>query len=320
VANMNTHQARSYWFVATAAMWMAAVSALNPPLLGKDLNAGQGGSAQADSVTARVDALFAPWNRLESPGCGLAVSQKGTLVVERGYGMANLEHGIAITPASVFDVASISKQFTAMAILVLAQRGQLSLDDDVRTHLPELPDYGSRVTLRHLLTHTSGLRNGFRLIQLAGWRESDVPKNQDLLRIVARQTTLNFSPGAEYLYNNSGYVLLATIVERVSGQSLRMFADANIFKPLGMVHTHVQDDPRAIVANRVAGYYTDDGNGLTAIDPRKLRPSRDELPGVTGSTGVYTTMSDLLRWEQNLAEVRLGDPALVALMQSPSVP
>jgi len=198
-------------------------------VLGQTSNAVNGNPSPAEPATARVDRLFAPWNRSDSPGCSLGVSQNGSLVYERGYGMANLELGIAITPASVFNVGSISKTFAAMSILLLAQRGQLSLDDDVRKHITELSDYGRPLTLRHLLTHTSGLRSGFVLRELAEPRDDSVDGNDAFVRIMACQRALNFMPGTEYEYSNSGYILLAIVVKRVSGQTLRAFADSNIF-------------------------------------------------------------------------------------------
>lgn len=293
---------------------------------------GQGQTATVDpslaeSVTARVDKLFAQWDRSDSPGCSLGVSRNGAVVYERGYGMANLEQRRAITPASIFPIASISKQFTAMAILMLAQRGQLSLDDDVRKYITELPDYGSRITLRHLLTHTSGLRQGFQLLRLAGWRDGDVQTNDDIVKILARQKALTFTPGTEYQYNNAGYTLLAVIVERVSSQSLQAFSDANIFKPLGMTHTHIHDDPSMIVPNHPSGYYVrslGDGRGfpgdrMSEADLQDLHVATETGSHTVGSGGVYATMRDLLLWEQNFADVRVGDPALVAAMQTPNV-
>jgi CubicO group peptidase (beta-lactamase class C family) len=273
----------------------------------------------AESITARVDSLFAPWNRSDSPGCSLAISQNGAQVYERGYGMANLELGIAITPASVFNVGSISKTFTAMSILLLAQRGQLSLDDEVRKYITELPDYGSRLTLRHLLTHTSGLRSGFRLRELAEPRNDAVDGNDAFVAILARQRALNFTPGTEYEYSNSGYVLLAIVVKRVSGQSLREFADSNIFKPLGMTHTHFHDDSYMIVPNRAQGYYRGAGAFNVAFDYWNMNFGIGGNRGMVGGANLYTTARDLLIWEQNFVDVHLGEPALLAAMQTPAV-
>ena len=294
-------------FVVTA---VAIVSILAPAVFGKEQETTKANPATAESVTARVDQLFAEWNRSDSPGCSLGVSQNGVRVYERGYGMANLELGVTITPASVFPAASISKQFTAMSILLLAQRGQLSLDDDVQKYIPEWADHGSRITIRHLLTHTSGLRDAFMLQGLAPPHEDGTEPNDAILKILARARGLNFAPGAEFQYNNGGYNLLGNIVKRVSGQSLRAFADANIFKPLGMTHTHFHDDPSMIVPNRVSGYHRD-GSGLHLAS---------ENGGIVGNAGLQTTVGDLLLWEQNFAEVRVGDRALVTAMQTPAIP
>jgi CubicO group peptidase (beta-lactamase class C family) len=261
-------------------------------------------------VAARVDQLFAEWNRPDSPGCSLGVSKNGAPVYERGYGMANLELRVPITPASVFPAASISKQFTAMSILLLAERGQLSLDDEVRKHIPEWPDHSSRITIRHLLTHTSGLRDAFMLEGLAPPREDGSDPNETILKTLARARGLNFPPGTEFQYNNGGYNLLGSIVKRVGRQSLRTFADANIFKPLGMTHTHFHDDPSMIVPNRVSGYHRD-VSGLHVTS---------ENGGIVGNAGLQTTAGDLLRWEQNFADVRIGAPALIAAMQTPAIP
>jgi CubicO group peptidase (beta-lactamase class C family) len=286
----------------TSIEWVAVV--------GKEQETTKANPAFAGSVTARVDKLFAEWNRSDSPGCSLGVSQNGVRVYERGYGMANLELGVPIAPASVFPAASISKQFTAMSILLLAQRGQLSLDDQVQKYFPDWADHGSPITIRHLLTHTSGLRDAFMLQGLAPPREDGGDPNNAILKILARARGLNFAPGAEFQYNNGAYNLLGSIVKRVSGQSLRAFADANIFKPLGMTHTHFHDDPRMIVPNRVSGYHQDE-SGLHFAS---------ENGGIVGNAGLQTTVGDLLLWEQNFAEVRVGDRALVTAMQTPAIP
>lgn len=293
--------------VITAA---ATVSFIAPTVFGNEQQTARANPSPAESITAKVDKLFAEWNRSGSPGCSLGVSQKGVLVYERGYGTANLELGVGITPASVFQAASISKPFTAMSILLLAQRGQLSLDDEVRKHIPEWADQKSRLTIRHLLNHTGGLRDVFLLLELAAPR-SDGDLNERLVDILARQRGLNFTPGSEYEYNNGGYTLLAGIVKRVSGQSLRAFADANIFKPLGMTHTHFHDDVTMIVPNRAWGYHRG-AEGLQLV-------ATNEHSALVGNSGLFTTARDLLLWEHNFTDVRVGDPALIAAMQTPAV-
>lgn len=278
-------------------------------------------AGRPDSLAVRVDSIFAPYDKSHSPGCILGVSRNGALVYERGYGMANLEYGLAITPASIFHVASIAKQFTAASILLLAQRGQLSLDDDVRKYITELPDYGSRLTLRHLLTHTSGLRDAFQLGDLAEPRDVDGDARFPFVKRLALQRALNAVPGTEFAYLNAGYALLAVIVERVSGQSLHAFADSNIFKPLGMTHTHFHDNSTMIVPNRASGYYVDDAGGVhVAIDEWTVTYN-SKNPGSrgVGNSNLFTTARDLLIWEQNFADVRVGDPALIAAMQAPTV-
>src|SRR5437868_13381526 len=191
--------------------------------------------APPDTTTRVVDKVFDAWRTTDSPGCALGVSRNGHVVYERGYGMANLETGTPITPTSIFHVAAVSKQFTAMAIMLLAHDGKLSIDDDIRKYLPEIRDYGTPITIRHLLTHTSGLRDQWELIALARGRfEEDRITEADVMDIVPRQKALNFAPGAEYVYSNTGFTLLGVIVKRVSGLSLREFADSRIFRPLGM--------------------------------------------------------------------------------------
>jgi CubicO group peptidase (beta-lactamase class C family) len=262
--------------------------------------------SRTESASTRVDRLFAEWNNTGSPGCSLAISRNGTLIDEHAYGLANLELRVPITPASVFSAASISKQFTAMSILLLAERGRLSLDDEVQTHVREWADHDSRVTIRHLLTHTSGLREGFGLLGWAIPSDGRVNPNEAIAAMLARQRGVNFAPGTQYQYNNGGYNLLATIVQRVSGQSFRAFADTNIFKPLGMTSTYFRDDPAIIVPNRGSGY-TRDADGFHPAS---------EAVGPLGNSGLYTTARDLLLWERNFADARVGTPALLAAMQT----
>jgi CubicO group peptidase (beta-lactamase class C family) len=260
-------------------------------------------SLAPDSIPARIDRIFAAWDHVNSPGCALGVSRDGEMVYQRGYGMSNLEHAIAITPPSIFHVASISKQFTAFSILLLEQDGKLSVNDDVRKYIPELPSYGKTITIDHLLHHTSGLRDQWSLLGLADWRDDDLITEDDVLRVVTRQKELNFEPGAEYLYSNTGYTLLAVIVKRVSGKSLRDFADERIFKPLAMTSTHFHDDHTMIVPGRTQAY-----------EPRKGGGWRISIPvfDTYGATSLFTTVGDLLKWERNFADAKVGGPALIA--------
>jgi CubicO group peptidase (beta-lactamase class C family) len=272
--------------------------------------AGFAQSPLPDSARLAINRVFASWSTSDGPGCALGVSRNGAMVYQNGYGMANLESEAPITAGSIFHVASVSKQFTSMAILLLAEDGKLSLDDEVRKYLPELPDYGQRITLRHLLTHTSGLRDQWDLLSLARGRfEEDRITEADVLEIVARQKALNFVPGTEYLYSNTGYTLLGTIVRRVSGKSLRAFADERIFKPLGMQHTHFHDDYTMVVKGRAAGYNRTGGAWHVSL------PNYDTY----GATSLFSTVGDLLLWEANVAKPTVGNPNLFAGMEASAV-
>jgi CubicO group peptidase (beta-lactamase class C family) len=267
------------------------------------------GASRPGSPSNRVDRLFAEWNKPDSPGCSVAISRNGTLLYEHGYGMANVELGVPITPASVLSAASISKQFTAMSVLLLAERGQVSLDDEVTTFVPEWADREHHITIRHLLTHTSGLRDGFALL---GWTipsDGRIDSNEAIVAMLARQRGVNFTPGTQYQYNNGAYSLLGSIVKRVSGQSLRAFASANVFEPLGMTNSYFRDDVAMIIRNRASGY-TRDANGLHQAS---------EAIGPVGNAGLYTTARDLLLWERNFVDPRVGTPKLLTAMQAPTV-
>lgn len=262
--------------------------------------------AQSAALTpaqrARIDSIFAPFDGTARPGCALAVGQGSTTLYERGYGMSDLQHGIPIGPTSIFHVASVSKQFAAFAVALLAQDGKLSLDDEVQRHIPELPKYERKVTIRQLIHHTSGIRDQWELLGMAGWRyPDDLFTQQDVLDIVVRQRALNFLPGDEFLYSNAGYSLLAMIVERVSGQSLRAFSEARIFAPLGMTRTHVQDDHAFIVPGRTSAY-----------EPRPAGGWKISIPvfDTHGATSLFTTPGDLLLWLRNFETKRVGSPAL----------
>jgi CubicO group peptidase (beta-lactamase class C family) len=234
------------------ALLLVPVLALAQP----DADTGVAVSVDAGTdVVARVDALFAPWSSPDSPGCAVGVWKAGQLVLSRAYGMANLEHGVPNTPETVFEAGSVSKQFTVAAVLSLEQQGKLSLDDAVRKHVPELPDYGAPLTLRHLVHHTSGLRDWGTVVEAAGWpRGSRIHTHAHVLDVLARQRSLNFPPGTEFLYSNSGYNLLAIIVERVSGQGFSTFTREHLFEPLGMTHTQWRDDFARIVKGRATAY------------------------------------------------------------------
>jgi CubicO group peptidase (beta-lactamase class C family) len=260
---------------------------------------------KADERGKKVDELFARWDKSDSPGCAVAVVQDGKVVYEKGYGMANLEHGARITPATVFLIASVSKQFTAFLIFLLAGAGQLSLDDDVRKHVPEVPDFGKKITVRHLVHHTSGLREELSLFSLAGWRSSDVIMRRDFLELVGRQRELNFEPGREYLYCNTGYTLMGLIVERVSKKSLNAYAQEKIFEPLGMKSTQFRQDYRLIAARLATSYGPRTGGGFELV-PLAY--------GQAGASSVLTTVQDLARWDQNFYDPKVGGKEATALM------
>lgn len=255
-----------------------------------------------------VDAIFEKWAGTRSPGCAVAVSKDGATVVERAYGMADLEHGVANTPDTVFEAGSIAKQFTATAAVLLARQGKLSLDDPVRKYVPEVPDYGKPITLRQMLHHTSGLRDWGVVAAAGGWpRGSRIHTHDHVLDIVSRQQALNYEPGAEYLYTNTGYNLTAVTVGRVSGQSFAEYTRTAIFEPLGMTRTSWRDDFTRIVPGRAVAY----------------APGRDgyhqEMPfeNVHGNGGLLTTVSDLLRWNANLGQPRVGGQELAAQLEAP---
>jgi CubicO group peptidase (beta-lactamase class C family) len=247
---------------------------------------------------ADVDAVFATVDKPDTPGCALAVIQDGEVVYERGYGMADLDHDVRIGPATPFHVASVSKQFTAAAIVLLAEEGKLSLDDDVRRYIPELPAFGgATITLRHLVHHTSGLRDQWDLLGLAGWRYSlDLITDGDVLEVVARQKELNFRPGEAYLYCNTGYTLLGLVVKRVSGRSLREFTKTRIFEPLGMESTHFRDDHAEVIKGQAYGYEP-------AGDGFRLSVTNFDT---VGATSLFTTVEDLARWVRNFDRPQIG--------------
>jgi len=233
----------------------------------------------------------------------------GRILYERGYGMADLDHDVKITPATVFHVGSMSKQFTAAAILMLAQQGKISLDDPIRKYVPELPDFGVTITLRHLLHHTSGLRDQWELLGFDGWRVgNDLITDGDVLYVLSRERELNFSPGSEFMYCNSGYTLLAQVVDRVSGQSLREFTTLNLFQPLGMKHTHFRDNHGETVKQIAYGYEPKDNSFELSV------PNYDTV----GATSLLTTVDDLNRWDENFYTPQVGGERLIKQLQEPT--
>jgi CubicO group peptidase (beta-lactamase class C family) len=260
----------------------------------------------AHTPDPRIDRVFASWDRPSSPGCALAVVQRGSLVYARGYGAANLELGVPITPRTVFDIGSVSKQFTAMSIVLLAQDGRLSLDDEIHKFIPELPAYTAPVSVRSMLHHLSGLPSYTDLFDLAGVPEIDQTADDDALALVARLKTLNFPPGRQYLYSDTNYFLLALVVRRLSGETLREFARRRIFLPLGMNSTHFHDDHGMIVPHRATGYAPRSGGGFD-IDMSNF----EEL----GDGSVMTSVEDLARWERNFDTAVIGGKGAIAQLQ-----
>lgn len=254
-----------------------------------------------DSVRTRVDSVFSFVGR-DEPGCALGVVQDGRLAYARGYGLANLDWGIPIGPSTVFDIGSVSKQFTATAVALLDIDGVLSLDDDVRRWIPEMPDYGKTITLRHLLNHTSGVRDYLTLLSLAGFEFANVFDEAAGVELIARQRALNFDPGSEHLYSNSGYLLLAAVVRRASGRSLRDFLQARVFDPLGMAHTSVWDRNTEVVAGRATGYSRSE-HGWAIDHAWNFQ--------MGGDGQVLTSIEDLARWDANFYDPRVGGRGLL---------
>ena len=264
--------------------------------------------ALPDSVARRVDAVFAAVQRPGSPGCAVGVYRRGAVAYARGYGAANLELGVPNGPATSFYLASTAKQFTAAAVWLLAQQGRLGIDDPVRKHLPELPDYGAAITLRHLLHHTSGLRDYVDLQQLAGRAPEEASTQADVVALIVRQRGLNFAPGTAHQYSNTNYVLLAEVVRKVSGESLPAFARASLFGPLGMTSTRFVDDPRAVVPGRATAYAAREDGTFAHVFSHAVR---------LGSAGLWSTVEDLARWDANFHTGAVGGRALIDSLAAP---
>jgi CubicO group peptidase (beta-lactamase class C family) len=259
----------------------------------------------------QVDAVFVDLVKPGSPGCALAVAQGGKIIYEKGYGLANLEQEVPITPRTVFDIGSTSKQFTASSILLLEKEGKLSVNDDVRKYIPELPDYGKRITILNLLNHTSGIRDYLTLFELAGVYVDSVTTDEDALAIITRQKSLNFEPGSEYLYSNSGFFLLSVIVRRVSGKSLPEFAAANIFGPLGMTQTLYRDRHTQLVPNRALAYDANESGPGFSFNVSYFEQ--------TGDGAVHTSVEDILKWDENFYSAKVGGKAFLDELQEPGI-
>jgi CubicO group peptidase (beta-lactamase class C family) len=260
--------------------------------------------AQETSQEARgkVDQIFSEFINSGSPGASVAVFKNGEIIFKNGYGLANLEYDIPVTPSTIFHVASVSKQFTAFVIADLAEKGKISLDDDIRKLLPEVPDFGQTITIRHLIHHISGLRDQWELLSMAGWRLDDVITKEHIMKMVKHQKELNFEPGSRYLYCNTGYTLLAEIVSRVTGKSFPQYTNEAIFEPLGMFNTHFHDDHEKIVQNRAYSYYIDENY--------KFRKSVLSYANA-GATSLFTTVEDLSKWIRNFETCKVGGSSVI---------
>lgn len=272
-----------------------------------------GATARAQATaeqTRRVDSLFAVYTTTGSPGLAVAVVRDGRMVFSKGYGLANLEHQIPITSSTVFDVASVSKQFTGLAVAMLVQQGKISLTDDIRRYLPELHQFPTPITVDHLLHHTSGMRDWPGTLMLAGWRYDDVISFQQILTMAAHQQSLNFTPGAEYTYSNTGYNLLAAMVQRVTGQSFRTWTEANLFTPLGMTQSVFRDDHQLVVPQRALGY-------SRAANGRWLAVTNNLT--ALGSSSLFSSADDMARWLINFDSARVGGRGAMTLMRTRGV-
>jgi|SRR5208283_3758501 len=258
--------------------------------------------------TAKVDQLFAQWDRADSPGAAVVIVKDGTVVYQHGYGYANLEHRIPITPQTPFDVASVAKQFTGLSVAMLIQQGKLSPDDDIRKYLPDVPDFGKPITIGNLLHHTSGLRDWPETLSLSGLDMEGPITLDTILEMVRRQRELDFAPGEEHLYSNTGYNLLAAAVAKVTGQSFRAWTDANLFQPLGMKHTLVCDNPAEVVA--------DCANSYNPRDQGKFYRVNSQL-SAQGSSSLFITAEDMGRWLLNFETARVGGKAAIEMMHQP---
>ena len=255
----------------------------------------------------RIDSLFSRYTS-QTPGVAVAIVKDGKIVFEKGYGMADLENDVPITPQTVFHVASVSKQFTAFSIYLLENEGKISFEDDIRKYIPELPDYGTPIKIKHLLAHTSGLRDQWSILTLAGWRFDDVITTEQILKLVSNQKNLNFEPGGQYNYCNTGYTLLAEIVHRVTGLSFSDFTKKNIFEPLGMSSTQFYEDFQKIVKRRANSYEKTDN----VYYHKRLNYSN------VGATSLMTTVEDLSKWVLNFENPKVGNARLIQSFNEPS--
>jgi CubicO group peptidase (beta-lactamase class C family) len=300
MTSVATHNGRSFKLAFGLGLALAAAAAIAADKVKAPVQ---------ETRSSQIDAAFKEWDSPTSPGASVAVIDQGKIVFAKGYGIANLEYGVPIKPETIFHVASVSKQFTAMAIVLLESDGKLSLDDDVHKYLPELADYGAKITIRNLLQHTSGVRDQWQTLALAGWNIQDVITQDQILRMMFRQKELNFPPGSRHLYSNGGFTLLAEIVARVSGEKFPEFCKERIFVPLQMTHTHFHQDLTQIVRDRAYSYSKQgDGYSIAPLNYANV-----------GATSLFTTASDLVKWLDNFRTLQVGGAAALAEMQVPGV-
>lgn len=262
------------------------------------------------ALEPKIDQLFAEWDKSDSPGAALAVIRDGEIIYKRGYGIANLEYDIPIMTTTIFDIASISKQFAGFAIATLLYEGKLLLDDDIRIYLPDVPDFGNTIKIRHLIHHTSGLRDWSQALVIAGSEMDDVISFKHILKMVRHQKALNFEPGTAFSYSNTGYNLLAKVIETITGDSFREWTDTNIFKPLAMTNTHFHDEHEMLLKNRAYSYLSDGSDGF--------KNTVNNLTAL-GSSSLYSTVEDLAKWVLNFDNTCIGDQTVVEQMHQRGV-
>lgn len=256
---------------------------------------------------AQIDQFLSSKYNENTPGCAIGIVKDGKLIYSKGFGMANLDYNIPWGPESVINIMSISKQFTAASIGLLVLENKISLVDDIRKYVPELPDYGHKITIDHLIRHTSGIRDYEDIVILRG-ESAEYPSNREKsLQLILRQQELNFTPGDQWAYSNSGYLLLSYVVERVSGMPFAEFAKRRIFEPLEIHHSFFSDNPNKIVKNRVTSYHKneDDTYSRYLLNDNML-----------GAAGLFSTIEDLYKWDQNFYHHKVGGKPLNDLMLS----
>jgi CubicO group peptidase (beta-lactamase class C family) len=304
-SNMKTKALRVIQFLALLSI---TTTLTGSTLFAQTRAEGTATPAPAGDLARQADDFLAQWDKNDMPGCSVGAIKDGQFVYKRGFGMANLDYDVPNTTTTRFNVASVSKAFTAMAVALLAEQGKLSLDDDIRKYVPELQQYKDTVTIRHLLHHTSGIREYEALFMFSGRSTDNVLSQKALLEMLARQKNTSFKPGSKYQYSNSNFQLAGIIVARVSGKSLRQFADENIFKPLGMKNTMFWDDRFEVVKNRAQGYFFTQDKTIRA---------RSSLFNLVGGGGILTTVEDLYLWDQNFQNPKVGSKETIAMMTTP---